>query len=196
MGSELRRRAVHASGVSLPALYLFDVVGWRTLGYVLVVGALLAAGLEAVRLVVGLDWAVYEALTREYERENVAGYALYMFSVAGVAWIFDPPIAVSGMLMLAIGDPISGLLGSAEAGRAKRTGVVAAMFVVCFALAFGVLVRAVAPPTAAVAAAVGSAGATAADGLTPVIRGYVIDDNASIPPVACLGIWLVVRLSA
>jgi dolichol kinase len=193
MGNELRRRAVHASGVSLPALYLFGVVDWRALGYLLIVGSLLAAGLEAVRLLVGLDWAVYEALTREYERDNVAGYALYMFSMTGVAWVFDPPVAVPGMLMLAVGDPISGLLGSSEAGagRAKRTGVVVAMFAVCFALALVVLVRSVALPTAVVAAAVGSAGATAADGLTPVVRGYVIDDNATIPPTASLGIWLV-----
>jgi dolichol kinase len=195
MGDELRRRAVHASGVGLPALYLFGVVDWRALGYLLIVGSLLAAGLEALRLLVGLDWTVYETLTREYERTNVAGYALYMFSMTGVAWLFDPPVAVPGMLMLAIGDPISGLLGSAEAGRPKRAGVIAAMFGVCFVLAFVVLVGRVAFPTAAAAAAVGAAGATVADGVTPVIRGYVIDDNATIPPAACLGIWLVLRVS-
>ncbi|WP_248895764.1 dolichol kinase [Haloplanus halobius] len=195
MGDELRRRAVHASGVGFPALHLLDIVDWVTLGYLLVVASVVAAGLEAIRLGVGLDWTVYETLTREYEADNVAGYALYMFSMTAVAWVFDPRVAVPGMLMLTLGDPVSGLLGSNEAGRAKRAGVVATMFVVCFTLAFVVLVRSVPLPTAAVAAAVGGAGATAADGFTPVVRGYVIDDNLTIPPVASLGIWLVLFLS-
>jgi dolichol kinase len=190
-GGELRRRAVHASGVGFPALYLLDIVDWRTLGVLLVVASVVAAGLEAVRLGVGLDWAVYETLTREYERENVAGYALYTFSMTGVALVFDPRVAVPGMLMLALGDPVSGLLGSNEAGRAKRVGVLVAMFAVCFSLAALVLVRSVAVPTALVAAAVGGAGATVADGFTPVVRGYVIDDNLTIPPAACLGIQIV-----
>jgi dolichol kinase len=196
MGGELRRRAVHASGVGFPALYLLGLVQWRTLTLLLLLGSVVAAGLEAVRLLVGLDWAVYETLTREYERDNVAGYALYMFSTTAVAWLFAPVAAVPGMLMLAIGDPVSGLLGSNEAGRAKRAGVLAVMFGVCFALAALVLVPAVSLPTALLAAAVGGAGATVADGYTPVIHGYVVDDNLTIPPAASLGIWLVLRVGA
>ncbi|AZH24094.1 diacylglycerol/polyprenol kinase family protein [Haloplanus aerogenes] len=194
--AELRRRAVHASGVGFPALYLLGLADWTTLRWLLLVGAGVAAGLETIRLWIGLDWAIYETLTREYERDNVAGYALYMFSMAGVALVFDPLVAVPGMLMLTLGDPISGLLGSNEAGRAKRASVIAVMFGVCFALAALVLVPHVPLPPALVAAAVGSAGATVADGFTPVVRGYVLDDNLTIPPVACLGIWLVLRVSA
>ncbi|MFD1633338.1 dolichol kinase [Haloplanus ruber] len=194
MGGELRRRAVHASGVGFPALYLLDLTAWRTVGYLLVAGSVAAAALEAVRLLIGLDWAVYETLTREYERDSVAGYALYMFSMTAVAWVFDPVVAVPGMLMLALGDPVSGLLGSNEAGRAKRAGVVAAMFAVCFALGAVVLLPAVTLPRAVLAAAVGAAGATVADGYTPVVAGYVVDDNITIPPVACLGIWVVLRV--
>jgi len=194
MGAELRRRAVHASGVGFPALYLLGLVDWPTLRWLLLAAAGVAAGLETIRLGIGLDWAIYETLTREYERDNVAGYALYMFSMTGVALVFEPLVAVPGMLMLTLGDPVSGLLGSNEAGRAKRAGVIAVMFVVCFALAALVLVPRVSLPTALVAAAVGSVGATVADGFTPVVRGYVLDDNLTIPPVASLGIWLVLRL--
>ena len=195
--AELRRRAVHASGVGFPALYLFDFVDWPTLGWLLLVGAGVAAGLETIRLGVGLDWAIYETLTREYERDNVAGYALYMFSMTGVALVFEPLVAVPGMLMLTLGDPISGLLGSNEAGRAKRAGVIAVMFAVCFSFAAGVLVfvGSVPLPVALAAAAVGGGGATVADGFTPVVRGYVLDDNLTIPPAACLGIWLVLRVA-
>ena len=195
-GAELRRRAVHASGVGFPALYLLEFADWPTLQWLLLVGAGVAAVLEAVRLGVGLDWAIYETLTREYERDNVAGYALYMFSMTGVALVFEPLVAVSGMLMLTLGDPVSGLLGSNEAGRAKRAGVMAVMFGVCTTLATLVLVGAgaVPLPVAVVAAAVGGTGATVADGFTPVIRGYVLDDNLTIPPVACAGLWLVLRV--
>jgi dolichol kinase len=193
-GGELGRRVVHASGVGFPALYLLDVVDWPTLGWLLLVASAVAAVLEAVRLGVGLDWIVYETLTREYERDNVAGYALYMFSMTGVALVFGPVVAVPGMLMLTLGDPVSGLLGSNEAGRTKRIGVLAVMFAVCFCLAALVLVPTVSVPVALVAAAVGSAGATAADGFTPVVHGYVLDDNLTIPPAASLGIWLVLRL--
>jgi hypothetical protein len=193
-GAELKRRAVHGSGVGFPALYLLNIVDWPTLGWLLLVGSAVTAVLEAIRLGVGLDWAIYETLTREYERDNVAGYALYMFSMTGVALVFEPLAAVPGMLMLTLGDPVSGLLGSNEAGRAKRVGVIAVMFAVCFALATVVLVPAVSLPVALVAAAVGSAGATVADGFTPVLYSYVLDDNLTIPPAASLGIWLVLRL--
>jgi dolichol kinase len=193
-GAELKRRAVHASGVGFPALYLLELVDWPTLGWLLLAGSAVAAVLEAVRLGVGLDWTIYETLTREYERDNVAGYALYMFSMTGVALVFEPRVAVPGMLMLTLGDPVSGLLGSNEAGRAKRVGVLAVMFAVCFALAAIVLVPTVSLPVALAAAAVGSAGATVADGFTPVLYGYVLDDNLTIPPAASLGIWLVLQL--
>jgi dolichol kinase len=196
MGGELRRRLVHASGVGFPALYLLGLVEWRALELLLLFGSAVVAGLEAVRLLIGLDWKVYETLTREYERDNVAGYALYMFSMTAVAWLFEPLVAVPGMLMLAIGDPVSGLLGANEAGRAKRAGVVAVMFAVCFSLAAVVLLQALSPPVALLAAAVGGAAATVADGYTPVIFGYVVDDNLTIPPSASLGIWLVLWLTA
>jgi len=194
MGGELRRRAVHASGAGLPGLFLLGLVDWPTLRYLLVACSVVVSGLEAVRLGVGLDWRVYEALTREYERDSVAGYALYMYSMTGVAWLFGPTVAVPGMLMLALGDPVSGILGSNEAGRAKRAGVVVAMFAVCFALGAATLVGRAVPPVALGAAVVGAAGATVADGFTPVVAGYVVDDNLTIPPAACLGVWAVLRL--
>ncbi|WP_224448226.1 dolichol kinase [Haloprofundus salilacus] len=195
--SELTRRFVHASGTSIPALYLLGAVTWQQLGYVLLGLSAVVSVLELVRLVVGLDWWVYRELTREYEQENVAGYALYMYSMTVVAWLFPWFVAVPGMLMLTVGDPISGILGSNEAGRAKELGVLAAMFLVCFALAVP-FTTGPAGTTRVVglgAAAAGAAGATFADGVKPVVAGYVVDDNLSIPPAACVGIaavlWLV-----
>lgn len=196
--SEIERRFVHASGTGFPALFLLDLATWQQLQYLLVLATAAAGLLELLRLYVGLNWSIYDRLTREYEQDNPAGYALYFVSMTAVAFLFEPPVAVPGMLMLTVGDPISGLLGSNEAGRAKRFGVLAAMFAVCFLLAVPFTTSAV--PSSAwlvgvAAAAVGATGATLADGVKPVVATYVIDDNLSIPPAACLGIWIVLSVA-
>ena len=192
--SEIGRRLVHVSGTSLPVLYLLGWVSWTQLGYLLVFGSLVVAVLEVLRLQVGLDWWIYRELTREYEQDNPAGYALYFFSMTAVALVFAPYVAIPGMLMLTIGDPISGILGSNDAGTAKQAGVLLVMFGVCFALAWP-FVDSVAPfPIAVAAAGLGALGATLADGLKPVVAGYVVDDNLSIPPAAAVGIWVVLTL--
>lgn len=196
--SEIERRFVHASGTGFPALFLLDLATWQQLQYLLVLAIAAAGLLEFLRLYVGLNWSIYDRLTREYEQDNPAGYALYFVSMTAVAFLFEPPVAVPGMLMLTVGDPISGLLGSNEAGRAKRFGVLAAMFAVCFLLAVPFTTSAV--PSSAwlvgvAAAAVGATGATLADGVKPVVATYVIDDNLSIPPAACLGIWIVLSVA-
>ncbi|SFF76187.1 Dolichol kinase [Halopelagius inordinatus] len=192
----MKRRLVHASGVGLPLLYLLDFVTWTQLGWLMVGLSAVVAGLETIRLVVGLDWTVFDELTRSYEESNPAGYALYIFSTTAVVLVFRPAIAVPGMLMLAVGDPVSGLLGrTRKAGERKRVSTLAAMFLVCLALGLPFLVPAAGPVVGGVAAAAGAVGATLADGMKPVVAGYVIDDNLSIPPTACLaaaGVLLVV----
>lgn len=192
--SEYSRRFVHVSGTGLPLLYLLDWVTWFQLELLLLLGVAIAGILEFFRLFVGLDWWVYRELTREYEQDNPAGYALYFVSMAAVALAFPPYVAIPGMLMLTIGDPISGVLGSNDTGTAKEIGVLFVMFLVCFALAipFTTAGQVGLPLTIGLlAAAIGAAGATVADGVKPVVATYVIDDNLSIPPAACLGIWVV-----
>jgi dolichol kinase len=191
--SERQRRLVHASGSLVPAGYLAGIVPWTGVVAVFVIGAIVATVLEAIRLGVGLDWAIYDRLTREYEQDNPAGYALYMYSTAAVALVFSPPVAVAGILMLAVGDPISGLVGSRGVGEIKRVTTLAVMFGVCLGLALVTfLAEGVGPfPTTIAAGVVGAAGATLADGIKPVVAGYVIDDNFSIPLVACGSMWVV-----
>jgi dolichol kinase len=193
--AELGRRLVHASGAGFPGLYLLSVVDWRGLQVLLVAFAGVAAALELLRLSVGLDWAVYDRLTREYERDNPAGYALYACSMAAVGLVFAPPVAVPGMLMLALADPVSGTLGSAGVGEWKAPGVVLATFALCFLLAAPFTVAARGPVVGGVAGAAGAAGAAAADGYKPRVAGYVLDDNATIPVLACLGIAGVFALA-
>jgi len=178
--SELGRRVVHASGAVVPLAYVADVATWQQVRLVAAAGLALALLLEALRLFVGLDWAIYERLTREYEEENLAGYALYALSGAVVLWVTPPSVGVPAVLMLALGDPVSGLLSSGELRTVKRPRVLVGMFVVCVLLALPFV-----PPLAAVA---GAAGATLADGVKPVVAGYVVDDNLTIPPLAAVGL--------
>ena len=81
---EFKRRLVHASGTGLPLLYVLGIVTWREFGVVMLACSTLAAALEFIRLVVGVEWSVFDELTRPYEQENVAGYGLYMFSITAV----------------------------------------------------------------------------------------------------------------
>lgn len=182
MADEVARRLVHASGSVVPLLWVGNLLAWDQVRLLLVAGIAVTLVLEALRLLAGLEWIVFDKLTREYEQDNLAGYALYVIGGSLVGLVFGPQIAVPAMLMLTIGDPISGLLGSGELRTIKRPHVLVTMFVVCTALAYPFL-----PFAAVVAAAVA---ATVADGIKPVIRGYVIDDNLTIPVVASLAAYL------
>jgi len=189
--SELGRRAVHASGAGWPGLYLLSLVDWPTLRLLLVGFAGVAVVLELLRLSVGLDWAIYDRLTREYEQDNPAGYALYIVGMALVAFAvgidgLTTSVAVPAMLMLAIGDPISGLLGSAGASAVKQGWVLLVMFGVCTLLA--------APFVPTGAAVLGGAAATFADGVKPTVAGYVVDDNFSIPVLGAAAMWVGVAV--
>ncbi len=170
---EVARRLVHVSGTAVPGAYLLDVLTWGQIRWLLLGGMALAVALEVLRLFVGLEWAIYEHLTREYEQHKPAGYALAVLAAGVVIWAFEPRVALPAVLMLTVADPVSGLLGSGELRPVKRWWVLAVMFAVCLALGLAFL-----PPRAAVPAALV---ATLADGVKPVVAGEVIDDNASIP---------------
>ena len=190
--SELQRRLVHASGTGAPAIYLVGIVTWEQLGWILLFGSVVALVLEVLRLFVGLDWTIYDRLTREYEQENLAGYALYMFAMTAVALLFEPYAGIPAMLMLTIGDPVSGLVSSGELRSVKRFSVLFVMFGVCFILAFTTLLYLLGSPVL-VPAVLGALVATVADGMKPVIAGYVIDDNVTIPLGAAVAIFLAVE---
>lgn len=187
---ELGRRLVHASGAIVPGLYLVGLLDWDGVRLLLLLGLFVALVLETVRLRVGLDWWVYEHLTRPYEAENVAGYGLYMVSVTGVAVAFRPEVAIPAMLMLMIGDPVSGALGSGELRRVKRPVAIVGMFVVSFVLALPFAIgRLEATWGGILAATVGAGAGTIADAVKPSIGPYVIDDNLTIPVGAAVGLW-------
>ena len=192
---EVLRRLVHVSGATIPGLYLLDLLTWGQVRALAVVGAGIGLLLEAVRLYGPDGWSVketlrrtvYRRLIREYERSNPGGYLLYLVGGAAVAVVFRPRIAVPAFLMLAIADPVSGVLGSGGLSGAKRPVVMAVTFVVSLGLAL--------PFVAAVPAVLGALAATVADGVKPVVAGYVLDDNLTIPIGAAIAIWVGLRMS-
>ena len=190
MTDEVARRLVHVTGVAVPLAYLLGsgLVSWRVVQMFLAVALVVVVVLEYLRLAVGLEWAIYDRLTREYEQDNPAGYALYIVGMAAVAGAVSlglpTGVAVAAMLMLAVGDPISGLLGSAEASNVKQAWVLLVMFGVCTLLA--------APFVPTAAAVLGGVAATFADGVKPTVAGYVVDDNLSIPVLGAAAMWVAV----
>lgn len=178
MTREGLRRLVHASGVGLVLLYVgADILdlGLTWLHFQFLVWAVTIVGLslEFLRLQVGLDWWIYEHLTREYEEEQLAGYALYLLGMAIAVLAFDPPIALAVMTILAIADPISGFVSESSLRTVKRPRALAVMFVVSTGLAVVFT-----PLSVSIAIATGT---TIADGIKVRVRGIVLDDNLTIP---------------
>ncbi|MFC7044061.1 diacylglycerol/polyprenol kinase family protein [Halobacteriaceae archaeon GCM10025711] len=173
MHSEVKRRLVHVSGTVVPLVYAAGLLPWSVVRLLLLLGSAGALGLEALRLGGVVDWRIFDELTREYEQDNLAGYALYMFGMTATAWLFAPAVAVPAIMMLTVGDPVSGLLSSGDMG-VKAGWVLLAMFGVCLAIASLLAVP-------LVPAVLGALAATLADGAKPIIAGYVIDDNLTIP---------------
>lgn len=180
---EVGRRLVHLSGAGIPLLYVLGFpYTWMQIGLVLGVG--IVGVLELLRLRTRLsDWWIYEHLTREYESETVAGYALYVVGLAVVAVAFDPQIAIPSMFMLAVADPVGGVLGGADPLPVKPARAFVGAFLVCLLVGLPFL-----PP---LVAAAGGVAASVADGVFVEFRGYVIDDNLTIPIGAATAIALM-----
>jgi len=186
MHDELARRGVHAAGSVLPLAHVLapEVVTWPRLQYLVLAGLVLTGALEVARLAGGLDHAIFRRLTREYERENPAGYALYVIGGGAVVLLAPPAIAVPAVLMLTLGDPISGIVSDGRLRPVKGVVPLAAMFGTCL-LVGGLAATVWFPDQLSLPAAIaGALAATVADGAKPVVAGYVIDDNITIAPVA------------
>ncbi|MFD1586412.1 dolichol kinase [Halorientalis brevis] len=185
MANEIARKLVHASGAGIPALYLLNqrfihspYLTWESIRYVLAAGVAITVVLEIVRLGFGWNWIVFEKLTREYEQDSVAGYAMYVFSGSLTGIVFEPRIAIPAILMLTLADPISGQLSADELRTIKRPLVLVTMFGVC------TLIASIWVPLPA--AILGGLAAMVADGVKPIVHGFVVDDNLTIPIYAAV----------
>ena len=191
---EFERRLVHSGGTLYPVPYLLGWLTWTETRYFLAAALAVVLGLEFLRLVVGLDHWLYRKLTREYETDALAGYALYQVSMTGAVVLLEPTFAIPAMWMLSVGDPVSGALADNDATEAKRPAAWVAMFLVCFGLAVPFTIPAFGPDVGVVVAIAGAAPAAVADGLPPMIRGVAVDDNLTIPPAAAGGMLLALSI--
>ena len=182
---ELRRKAIHLTGLSVPLGLIF-------LGRTVTAGAIaLALAVSLLLEVQRLNGKIRLPEVRDHEETKVASYIYYMVGSLLCVLLFPPMIAVTAMLFLTLGDTVSGLAGSilkncdvrgmpapAGRGRIKPLPVVAAMFTAC--LLIGYLTSGFSGLSFPVYLA-GAAAATFADGVAIIIRNRSLDDNFSIP---------------
>jgi dolichol kinase len=182
---ELRRKAIHLTGLSVPLGLIF-------LGRTVTAGAIaLALAVSLLLEVQRLNGKIRLPEVRDHEETKVASYIYYMVGSLLCVLLFPPMIAVTAMLFLTLGDTVSGLAGSilkncdvrgmpapAGRGRIKPLPVVAAMFTAC--LFIGYLTSGFSGLSFPVYLA-GAAAATFADGVAVIIRNRSLDDNFSIP---------------
>lgn len=193
LAKEVRRKAIHLMGLSVPASMLLFGKG-ATAVYVAL--ALLAAIVLEKRRLSG---KVNLPAVRGHEERRVAGYVYYIAGALLTVLLFSPPVAVAAMMMLSLGDAASGIIGSVVRGSAVRTRimegqswrrkpfpVVAGTFAVCLLVGYAAsLLEAIFSPEPGVLSVhvfvVGAAAATFADAVPLNLRRRVIDDNLSIP---------------
>ncbi len=126
---EVRRKAIHLSGLSVPLGLIF--LGRTVTAWAIALALAASLILEAQRLRSGISLPVM----REHEKTRVASHIYYMAGCLLAVLIFPKMIAVTAILFLALGDTVSGLAGSIikncdvrsspapAAGSAMRAGV-------------------------------------------------------------------------
>jgi len=179
---EMRRKAIHLSGLSVPLSLLH-------------LGRDFAIGFVALALAVSLilEWQRLKGRirlpeVRAQEEHKVASFIYYISGCLLCVIFFPKMIAVNAVLLLSLGDTISGLAGSILSnadvrGRKEMWGnkplpIMAAMFIGC--LLIGYLASGITLLSFPIYLA-GAAAATIADGVCIMVNGKSLDDNFSIP---------------
>ncbi len=179
---EIRRKSIHLTGLSVPLGIL--VLGRNFTALMIALALATALILEQGRL----KGKIRLPEVRAHEEEKVAGYIYYIVGSLLTVILFAPMVAVAAMLMLSLGDAVSGLLGSVlensnvrgcnERWRVKPIPLVAGMFLAC--LAIGYLSSGLTGLPFRVYLA-GAVGATVADCVALVFCRRNLDDNLTIP---------------
>ena len=198
---EVRRKAIHLSGLSVPLGLNFFGRSFTTWAVALVLALSLLVEAQRLRGRISLPEV------REHEKTRVASYIYYMAGCLLTVLFFPEMIAAVAILFLALGDTVSGLVGSifkncnvrspslpadgaGEVGAASRPfapalgwrvkplPVLAATFAAC--LLIGILTSSYTGLPWPVYLP-GAAGAAFADGVAILVRGRGLDDNFSIP---------------
>jgi len=121
---------------------------------------------------------------RDGEKKNIGSHAFFMLSTLISILLFDTQIAIASILILAIGDAVSGIAQAVKGGPLdsvevykrgiKPLDMILIMFTVSFLVGYYIL-------NSFIMAIFGAIGATIADGVRLRIYGLTIDDNLTIP---------------
>lgn len=178
------RHLTHCAWGLVFALSL-TLIGPLWTGSLLAVASVGAVVLDVVRLrnerVNALFFRVFRSTVSHRELQGPASSTWYLLGSAIVIAVFDPRIAVVGILVLAIADPAASLLGRRWGKRPMGGGTVVGsltFFVAAFAvtaLHFDVL----------------RAGAVALAGT--LTEAYVtgVDDNLTVPLTTATALWIL-----
>lgn len=177
---EIGRRLVHSLGLVFPVTY-FITDEWVHVQFLLLIALIVGFILEYLRLYRGYDNFIYDRLTRSYEDEKFAGYYLYIIGMFVVSILFNPLIAVSSMIILAIGDPIGGVLSDASVEDGKRLVAVVSVFLFSVVVIFFVISLSSTTRESIIVALIGGFVAALADYKKLIINNYIVDDNLVIP---------------
>lgn len=194
---ELKRKGFHFSGLVIPLIY---ITGLHTGlldrfrgSIIMIVVSLIYFVMECSRLlfpsVNKLFAELFKGLMREKEKNNFTGSFFYLVGATVSIVFFSPPIAISAILFLIIGDFMAALVGISygriRIGKKSLEGSVACFlscFLICFLMFWHVnLVEQLA-----------FWGAFAAT-MTELLNPSFIDDNLSIPCVSALAIHLIAQ---
>ena len=179
---EIKRKTIHITGLSVPVGIL--LFGKIYTAIMIAIALAVALILEAARL----RGRISLPAVRDNEQEKVAGYIYYIFGSLITVIIFQPMIALTSMLMLSLGDAVSGLVGSVLINsnvrgqkvrwRLKPAPIIASMFLAC--LAIGYLSSGITRLPLEVYL-LGAVGATLADSVALFVWNRGLDDNLTIP---------------
>ncbi len=179
---EIKRKTIHITGLSVP-------VGIVVFGKIYTAGMIaLALGVALILEAGRLRGRISLPATRDHEQEKVAGYIYYIFGSLVTVALFQPMIALTSMLMLSLGDAVSGLVGSVLMNanvreqnvrwRIKPLPIVASMFLACMVI--GYLSSSITRLPWEIYL-FGALGATLADSMALVVCNRGLDDNLTIP---------------
>jgi len=185
LAKEMRRKAIHLTGLSVPA----GIVLFGRTATAAAIAVVLAASL--VLEVLRLKGKVRLPETREQEETRVASYIYYMAGCLVTVLFFTSSIAITAVLFLSLGDTASGLAGSIikhsdVRGDPERRGRrrVKPMPVVAVTLLACLMIASVSSAITGLSPAItltGAAASTVADSVALIVGGWSLDDNFSIP---------------
>ncbi len=182
-GPSLLRGLFHLSGCAIPVIYLLTD---KQVALLLTGSAVIAATfLEVLRIKGRINLAFVAPLLKQKELKGPTGSLFYLVSCLVVILLFDKRVASASILVLAIADPLSAIIGSKWGRRplygksVEGTSVfffASLLVLACFSFTWPGLVLTAAAATAA-----------------ELFSSRFVDDNFTIPIVTALALTVLAR---